>query len=86
MAFASKTCAAAAGCTPSSEKYCPNAAVGSARFGNDGTAPDTTSDPIGALKHQFADTGTYTIKLKVILAGQCYKSASHFGMPLAPMI
>ena len=26
------------------------------------------------LQHQYADTGTYTVKLKVVLAGQCLDS------------
>jgi PKD repeat protein len=37
----------------------------------DGTKPDTTTDIEGHVQHQYADTGTYQIKLKVILAGQC---------------
>ena len=28
----------------------------------------------GKVQHQFADTGTYTVKLTVILAGQCIDS------------
>lgn len=40
----------------------------------DGTKPDTTTDIEGRVQHQYADTGTYTIKLKVILAGQCEDS------------
>lgn len=42
----------------------------------DGTKPDTTSDVEGRMQHLFADTGTYTIKLKVILAGQCVDSTT----------
>ncbi|HSC38330.1 MAG TPA: PKD domain-containing protein, partial [Chitinophagaceae bacterium] len=45
------------------------------QFG-DGTKADTTSDPVGAMQHQYADTGTFTVKLKVILAGQCTDSTS----------
>jgi FOG: PKD repeat len=37
----------------------------------DGSKPDTTTDIEGRVQHQYADTGTYTVKLKVILAGQC---------------
>ncbi|HTL10116.1 MAG TPA: PKD domain-containing protein [Chitinophagaceae bacterium] len=42
----------------------------------DATKTDTSLDPLGLVQHQFADTGTYTIKLKVILAGQCLDSTS----------
>ncbi len=42
----------------------------------DGTAADTSLDPMGLIQHKFADTGTYVIKLKVILAGQCLDSTS----------
>ena len=42
----------------------------------DGTGTDTTTNAAGALQHQYADTGTYTVKLKVILAGQCTDSTS----------
>ncbi len=42
----------------------------------DGTKTDTSSDPVGLIQHQFADTGTYTVRLKVILAGQCVDSTS----------
>lgn len=45
------------------------------QFG-DGSAADTTMDPVGAIHHQYADTGTYTVKLKVILAGQCFDSTT----------
>ncbi len=45
------------------------------QFG-DGSAPDTSNDPVGKLQHQYLDTGTYTVKLKVILAGQCTDSTS----------
>ncbi len=45
------------------------------QFG-DGTKTDTSLDAIGLIEHQFADTGTYTIKLKVILAGQCLDSTT----------
>jgi PKD repeat protein len=42
----------------------------------DGTKTDTSSDPVGLIQHQFADTGTYKVRLKVILAGQCIDSTS----------
>lgn len=43
----------------------------------DGSNPDTTSDPQGRVSHQYADTGVYTVKLKVILAaGQCVDSTT----------
>ncbi|NII29591.1 hypothetical protein HB364_31220 [Pseudoflavitalea sp. X16] len=42
----------------------------------DNTKPDTTTDLEGRVQHLFADTGTYTIKLKVILAGQCVDSTT----------
>ncbi len=42
----------------------------------DNTKPDTTTDVEGRMQHLFADTGTYTIKLKVILAGQCLDSTT----------
>jgi PKD repeat protein len=40
----------------------------------DGTKADTTTDVEGRVQHQFLDTGSYRIKLKVILAGQCIDS------------
>ncbi len=45
------------------------------QFG-DNTKADTTADPEGRVTHQYADTGVYTVKIKVILAGQCIDSAS----------
>lgn len=43
----------------------------------DGSKSDTTADPQGAVSHQYADTGTYTVKLKVYLAsGQCVDSTT----------
>jgi len=45
------------------------------KFG-DGSKTDTSLDAVGLIQHQFADTGTYTIKLKVILAGQCVDSTT----------
>lgn len=40
----------------------------------DGSKPDTSNDLKGKVNHQYADTGTYKVKLKVILAGQCSDS------------
>jgi len=45
------------------------------QFG-DGTKADTTTDPVGTIQHPYADTGTYTVRLKVILAGQCTDSTT----------
>lgn len=42
----------------------------------DNTKPDTSNDAVGQTTHQFADTGTFKIKLKVILAGQCVDSTT----------
>ena len=40
----------------------------------DGSKADTSLDAVGFVQHKYADTGTYPIKLKVILAGQCTDS------------
>ena len=45
------------------------------QFG-DNTKADSTNDPEGRVTHQYLDTGAYTIKLKVILAGQCIDSTT----------
>jgi len=42
----------------------------------DGTGDQKTKDGLGRISHQYADTGTYTVKLKVILAGQCIDSTT----------
>ena len=42
----------------------------------DGTPPSVTTVPDGTLQHQYADTGTYIVKLKVVLAGQCLDSTT----------
>jgi PKD repeat protein len=42
----------------------------------DGTPPATTGIPDGSLQHQYRDTGTYIVKLKVSLAGQCVDSTT----------
>ncbi len=48
----------------------PTGSVYTWDFG-DGSAPQTSTVPDGTLQHVYADTGTYTVKLKVELAGQC---------------
>lgn len=48
----------------------PTGSVYTWDFG-DGSAPQTSTVPDGTLQHLYADTGTYTVKLKVELAGQC---------------
>jgi hypothetical protein len=45
------------------------------QFG-DNTPADTSADLEGRIQHQYADTGTYLVKLKVILAGQCLDSTT----------
>ena len=45
------------------------------QFG-DNTKADSTNDAQGRVTHQYLDTGAYTIKLKVILAGQCIDSTT----------
>lgn len=42
----------------------------------DGTKKDTLTTPTGKIEHQYADSGTYTIKLKAILLGQCFDSTT----------
>jgi PKD repeat protein len=42
----------------------------------DGTPPASTGIPDGSLQHQYRDTGTYIVKLKVSLAGQCVDSTT----------
>ena len=42
----------------------------------DGTKSDSTMDPEGKVLHTYGDTGTYQVKLKVILAGQCLDSTT----------
>ena len=45
----------------------------------DGTAPVSNTDAQGSVNHQYADTGTYLVKLKVVLAGQCVDETSTFA-------
>jgi PKD repeat protein len=52
------------------EQVNPTGSVYTWDFG-DGSAPETTTDLEGRVQHQYADTGTYSVKLKVVLAGQC---------------
>lgn len=42
----------------------------------DNSAADTSADLEGRIQHQYADTGTFKVKLKVILAGQCVDSTT----------
>lgn len=53
----------------------PTGSVYSWDFG-DGTPVDTTLVPDGTLQHQYMDTGTYIVKLKVVLAGKCVDSTT----------
>jgi hypothetical protein len=40
----------------------------------DNSGTDTSFDQVGAIQHQYSDTGTFRVTLKVILAGQCVDS------------
>jgi gliding motility-associated-like protein len=42
----------------------------------DNSKPDTTTDIQGRVQHQYADTGAYVVRLKVVLAGQCLDSTT----------
>lgn len=43
----------------------------------DGTGNDTVTTALGQIQHQYADSGNYTVKLKVLLAaGQCVDSTT----------
>ncbi len=53
----------------------PTGSVYTWDFG-DGTAPQNTLIPDGTLQHRYADTGTYKVKLKVVLAGKCVDSTT----------
>jgi PKD repeat protein len=54
----------------------PAGAVYIWNFG-DGSDNDTVSTALGQIQHQYADSGTYTVKLKVLLAaGQCVDSTT----------
>lgn len=54
----------------------PAGAVYIWNFG-DGSGNDTVSTALGQIQHQYADSGTYTVKLKVLLAGgQCVDSTT----------
>ena len=45
------------------------------QFG-DNTKSDTSTDILGVTQHQYTDTGSYPVKVKVILAGQCVDSTT----------
>lgn len=51
----------------------PTGSVYTWDFG-DGTPPVSSQVPNGEVAHTYADTGTYTVKLKVVLANQCLDS------------
>ncbi|MBL7699679.1 MAG: gliding motility-associated C-terminal domain-containing protein [Chitinophagaceae bacterium] len=53
----------------------PTGSVYTWDFG-DGSTPESTTVPDGTLQHLYADTGTYRVKLKVVLAGQCLDSTT----------
>lgn len=53
----------------------PTGSVYTWDFG-DSTAPETSDIPDGRIQHQYADTGTFDVKLKVVLAGQCVDSTT----------
>ncbi len=58
------------------EQANPTGSVYIWQFG-DGSQPDTSSSMLGDVQHTYADSGTYLIKLKVILAGgQCVDSTT----------
>ncbi|MET0299997.1 MAG: PKD domain-containing protein [Flavitalea sp.] len=57
------------------EQNNPPGAVYTWNFG-DGTPEVSNSDMQGLVNHQYADTGSYTVRLKVVLAGQCIDSTS----------
>lgn len=48
----------------------PTGSVYSWDFG-DGTVVETSTVPDGTIRHKYADTGTYKVKLEVKLANQC---------------
>jgi PKD repeat protein len=52
------------------EQVNPAGSVYTWDFG-DGTLPETTTDIEGKVQHLYANAGTYAVKLKVVLAGQC---------------
>jgi PKD repeat protein len=61
--------------TLKNEQINPPGAEYTWEFG-DGSAPEKSLQADGAIQHQYADTGTYAIKLRVILAGQCIDSTT----------
>ena len=57
------------------EQSNPSGTVYIWNFG-DNTPADTSRDPQGFIRHKYADTGTYKLKLTAILAGQCIDSTT----------
>lgn len=57
------------------ESLNPSGATYTWNFG-DGSPEVTTSTTLGRVEHEYADTGTYKVKLKVVLAGQCIDSTT----------
>jgi PKD repeat protein len=57
------------------EQFNPAGSIYIWEFG-DNSGIDTSADPEGRIQHRYADTGTFKVKLKVILAGQCVDSTT----------
>ncbi|MEO8583322.1 MAG: PKD domain-containing protein, partial [Flavitalea sp.] len=57
------------------EQINPGGSVYTWDFG-DGSAPQTSTIPDGTLMHKYTSAGTYKVKLRVVLAGQCLDSAT----------
>jgi PKD repeat protein len=57
------------------EQVNPTGSVYTWDFG-DGSAPQPSTIADGRLSHQYAKAGDYKVKLKVVLAGQCFDSTT----------
>ncbi|MGZ5133545.1 MAG: PKD domain-containing protein [Flavitalea sp.] len=57
------------------EQINPSGSIYIWNFG-DNSGADTSADPEGFIQHRYADSGTFKVKLKVILAGQCVDSTT----------
>lgn len=55
------------------EQFNPSGSIYIWEYG-DGSRPDTSTEIDGRIQHQYTAAGTYDVKLKVILAGQCIDS------------